>query len=403
MKPILEVKNISKKFKIGHNQQGYLSLRESLSSLLSTSSQKSEDFWALKDISFNVHSGECIGIIGRNGAGKSTLLKILSKITPPTSGKIISRGRIASLLEVGTGFHPELTGRENVFLNGSLLGMKRGEILKKFDEIVEFSGVELFLDTPLKRYSSGMQLRLAFAVAVFLEPEILIIDEVLAVGDSIFQQKCINKMFQLSNSGVNIILVSHNLQSVKALCSRALFLQDGKFVLDGDVDTVINEYQKIQTSLSGKEIDLISLPRKEKDSDVIFKKITFPNDKFEQGENLSFIVELHSISGLPIKDIDFGFSISDNNNQILMHYSNRFLNMHLMYDPNNNERFKLTSTCNLRPGVYNITLFLRVNDKIQDWLKEQIKIEINDGNPYNYFESGMIQGLVFPEFNIEKL
>src|SRR5215216_4555152 len=194
MKPILQIDNISKRFRIAHELQPYLNFRDRLVQLFKKSTTSTEEFWALKNVSFDVEPGESIGIIGKNGAGKSTLLKILSKITPPSSGKIISRGRIASLLEVGTGFHPELTGRENILLNGSILGMKRKEILNKFDEIVDFSGVEKFLDTPLKHYSSGMQLRLAFAVAAFLEPEILIIDEVLAVGDAEFQRKCLKKM-----------------------------------------------------------------------------------------------------------------------------------------------------------------------------------------------------------------
>src|SRR5262245_12130941 len=195
MKPILEIQSVSKKFRIQHQLMPYLSLRDKIVEWMKFRRiTASEEFWALNDISFTVNAGESVGIIGKNGAGKSTLLKILSKITLPTAGRIVSRGRIASLLEVGTGFHPELTGRENIFLNGSILGMRRREIRVKFDEIVDFSGVENFLDTPLKHYSSGMQLRLAFAVAAFLEPEVLIIDEVLAVGDASFQKKCIGKM-----------------------------------------------------------------------------------------------------------------------------------------------------------------------------------------------------------------
>lgn len=194
MKPILEIQNVSKKFRIAHEMSPYLTFQGRLMNLLRfKSTMTSEEFWALKDVSFSILPGESVGIIGKNGAGKSTLLKILSRITPPSTGRIITRGRIASLLEVGTGFHPELTGRENIFLNGSILGMKRKEIQQKFDAIVDFSGVEKFLDTPLKHYSSGMQLRLAFAVAAFLEPEILIIDEVLAVGDAEFQKKCMGK------------------------------------------------------------------------------------------------------------------------------------------------------------------------------------------------------------------
>lgn len=241
MKPILEIKGISKKYQILGNTKPYLSLRENLFSFLKPSSKR-EEFWALDDVSFDVMPGDTIGIIGKNGAGKSTLLKILSKITPPTSGSIICRGRIASLLEVGTGFHPELSGRENIFLNGSILGMKRIEIEKQLDAIVDFSGVEKFLNTPLKHYSSGMQLRLAFAVAAFLEPEILIIDEVLAVGDAEFQKKCLNKMEDVSKDGRTILFVSHNMGAVKELCRRGIFLSKGKVAADKNMNEAINYY-----------------------------------------------------------------------------------------------------------------------------------------------------------------
>lgn len=242
MKPILEVQNLGKKFEIQHLAGGYLSLRERMMSFFKFQQNEKEDFWALKDVSFQVHAGESLGIIGKNGAGKSTLLKILSKITPPTTGRIVLRGRIASLLEVGTGFHPELTGRENVFFNGSLLGMKRREIEAKFDEIVDFSGVEKFLDTPLKHFSSGMQLRLAFAVAAFLEPEILIIDEVLAVGDAEFQKKCIGKMEDVSKAGRTILFVSHNMGAVKSLCKQAILLDGGRLSLRDSAQNVIDQY-----------------------------------------------------------------------------------------------------------------------------------------------------------------
>jgi lipopolysaccharide transport system ATP-binding protein len=255
VKPIIEVHNLSKKYKIGATQPRYLSLRDSLSQTfkgvknwvnfdkLSRLKRADEtDFWALKDINFEVHAGESIGIIGRNGAGKSTLLKILSRITPPTSGRAILRGRLASLLEVGTGFHPELTGRENVYFNGSILGLRKSEIDRQFDEIVDFSGVERFIDTPLKNYSSGMQLRLAFAVAAHLEPEILIIDEVLAVGDAEFQKKCLGKMNEVSKSGRTVIFVSHNLPALQSLCSKSILLDEGQITAIDETHRIINKY-----------------------------------------------------------------------------------------------------------------------------------------------------------------
>lgn len=247
MKPVLEIKNISKKFTIRHQQQAYLSLRDSLVSIFKKDKTSSEDFWALNNVSFDVQQGDSLGIIGKNGAGKSTLLKILSRITPPTSGKIISRGRIASLLEVGTGFHAELSGRENIFLNGSILGMKRAEIEKKFDEIIDFSGTEKFLDTALKHYSSGMQLRLAFAVAAFLEPEILVIDEVLAVGDAQFQKKCLGKMEEVGKSGKTILFVSHNMQLINKLCNKAVLLNKGEIQYSGQTEEVVNYYLEQNT------------------------------------------------------------------------------------------------------------------------------------------------------------
>jgi ABC-type polysaccharide/polyol phosphate transport system ATPase subunit len=244
MEPILEIQSISKIFNIHHEGGSYLSLRDKLTQLAKFKSSKKSDekFWALKDVSFNVMPGESIGIIGKNGAGKSTLLKILSKITPPTQGKIVCRGRIGSLLEVGTGFHPELTGRENVYLNGSILGMRKKEIDLRFDEIVDFAGTEKFLDTPLKHYSSGMQLRLAFAVAAFLEPEILVIDEVLAVGDAEFQKKCIGKMEDVSKTGRTIIFVSHNMSVVESLCNKSIFLKNGQLYSIGPSSNVIQQY-----------------------------------------------------------------------------------------------------------------------------------------------------------------
>lgn len=238
---IIEIRNLWKEYKIGQRER-YLSLRDSMTQLFKPSKNLDSTFWALKDLNIDIQAGERVGIIGQNGAGKSTLLKILSKITPPTKGHIKLRGRIASLLEVGTGFHPELTGRENIYLNGAILGLRYSEIQAKFDEIVDFSGVERFLDTPLKRYSSGMQLRLAFAVAAHLEPEILVIDEVLAVGDAAFQKKCLGKMDEVAQSGRTILFVSHNMTAVKKLCNRSIWLHEGQMLLDGKTDEVVDDY-----------------------------------------------------------------------------------------------------------------------------------------------------------------
>jgi lipopolysaccharide transport system ATP-binding protein len=260
-KPIIEVQNLSKKYTIGAAQPRYLSLRDSFASTVAglknwtrinapnaSKSVEDTDFWALKDINFQINSGESVGIIGKNGAGKSTLLKILSRITPPTSGNAVLRGRLVSLLEVGTGFHPELTGRENVYFNGSILGLRKAEIDKKFDEIVDFSGVERFMDSPLKNFSSGMQLRLAFAVAAHLEPEILIIDEVLAVGDAEFQKKCLGKMDEVSRSGRTVIFVSHNMTALKNICQRGILLQRGHIVADGHIDKTVDAYLDAQNT-----------------------------------------------------------------------------------------------------------------------------------------------------------
>jgi lipopolysaccharide transport system ATP-binding protein len=246
--PIIQVKHLSKKYRIGMDRS-YKTFSESVINLLKSplktikNIRKHNDiFWALKDINFEVNRGEILGIIGRNGSGKTTILKILSRITHPTEGEIILRGRVGSLLEVGTGFHPELTGRENIYFNGAILGMKKQEIENKFDEIVEFSGVKKFLDTPLKRYSSGMQVRLAFSVAAHLEPEILLVDEVLAVGDIEFQKKCLGKMSEVASEGRTVLFVSHNMSAITRLCPRTILLNEGHILQDGPSHQVVNEY-----------------------------------------------------------------------------------------------------------------------------------------------------------------
>ncbi len=248
----IRVAGLGKEYQLGTRERGYTTFREAVGRAvtapfrrlrqLSGATESSTSFWALKDVSFDVEPGEVVGIIGRNGAGKSTLLKILSQITEPTTGEIALNGRVASLLEVGTGFHPELSGRENIYLNGAILGMSRAEIKRKFDEIVAFAEVEKFLDTPVKRYSSGMYVRLAFAVAAHLEPEILIVDEVLAVGDTAFQKKCLGKMGEVAKGGRTVLFVSHNMGAIQTLCTRGVFLSRGQLVTTGPTEQVVTTY-----------------------------------------------------------------------------------------------------------------------------------------------------------------
>lgn len=261
MEKVIEIHNLSKNYKIGEKREIYYSLRDEMVKLakkpirwLKGQKDSKKDFWALQDINFSVNKGEVIGIIGRNGAGKSTLLKVLSRITPPTKGHAIIRGRVSSLLEVGTGFHPELKGRENIYLTGAILGMTKKEIDSKFDEIVKFSEIEEFLDTPVKRYSSGMYVRLAFAVAAHLEPEVLFVDEVLAVGDYKFQKKCLQKMSKVSQEGRTVLFVSHNMASVANLCTRSILLEKGRLIAEGPTSDIIEKYIGLREEV-GAEIN----------------------------------------------------------------------------------------------------------------------------------------------------
>jgi lipopolysaccharide transport system ATP-binding protein len=274
---VIRVENLSKKYIIGHQrQESYTALRDVISNKarglfkkvfnplsyqFPVSSLSTEEFWALKDVSFEIKQGERVGIIGRNGAGKSTLLKILSRITEPTSGRVSIMGKVSSLLEIGTGFHPELTGRENIFLNGAILGMSKNDIKKKFDEIVSFAEVDKFLDTPVKHYSSGMYVRLAFSVAAHLEPEILIVDEVLAVGDAQFQKKCLGKMEEVGKEGRTVLFVSHNMATISSLCEKGILLNAGKLIYHGLVSSAIHSYY---ANMEGPGVAVFKANRSEK-------------------------------------------------------------------------------------------------------------------------------------------
>lgn len=367
MKPILEIHSLAKKYRIRHQSGGYLSLRERLLSAIRFDKSNEEDFWALNEVSFEVMAGESIGIIGRNGAGKSTLLKILSKITLPTTGKIITRGRIASLLEVGTGFHHELTGRENVFLNGSLLGMKRREILEKFDEIVDFSGTEKFLDTPLKHYSSGMQLRLAFSVAAFLEPEILIIDEVLAVGDAEFQKKCLGKMEDVSSSGRTILFVSHDLDSVEKLCKHSILLSKGKLIDKGPSRMVIGNYLSDATDKTFQKINLTP--------DISLEEFSFSDNIIYSGDSLTFTIRINKLTKQDFLMTDLCLLFYNYKKQRVAIFDLRSAFKSFRVEQNCMEYRGTIRNFNLIEGIYHVGLFYGFNS-IHGDVYELSKIQV---------------------------
>jgi lipopolysaccharide transport system ATP-binding protein len=330
MKPVIQVENLSKRYRIGTRQDGnYSTLRETLTELAASPLRRllgwnsngtgaaqagAADFiWALKDISLEIQPGEVVGIIGRNGAGKSTFLKILSRITEPTSGRIRLRGRVGSLLEVGTGFHHELTGRENVYMNGSILGMSRLEINRKFDEIVAFAEIDEFLDTPVKRYSSGMFVRLAFAVAAHFEPEILIIDEVLAVGDAEFQAKCLGKMHEVAGHGRTVLFVSHNMAAIQNLCSHSAVLSGGKLTFMGPTEEAVARYLTAKGNEHDGYMELEGHPSRRRGCQTILKSVRFLDDagneksRFATGEALN--IELEVDPAEPLRAAQFGIFI----------------------------------------------------------------------------------------------
>lgn len=371
---IIQVQNLSKRFILQHEKSGagkYTALRDVITDKFRSLGKKQEfikkeEFWALHDVSFEVNQGDRVGIIGRNGAGKSTLLKILSRITEPTSGTVKIEGRVASLLEVGTGFHPELTGRENIFLNGAILGMSRAEVRKKFDEIVDFAEVEKFLDTPVKRYSSGMYVRLAFAVAAHMEPEILIVDEVLAVGDAQFQKKCLGKMEEVSlNDGRTVLFVSHNIAAIQALTNKGILLKNGKIQYSGSVSEAIKEYTKsMNSSGEGRQGDYL---KKGEHSRII--NVNLIDD---QGNAVNFYTigdqfMIEAIIETDGKDsMSFEIFLSDNGNQtrigIMSLY--QFQNMQLPNKPGTYKYVFKIDPINLASGNYRLdasTSFININ------------------------------------------
>lgn len=376
---VIKVENLGKKYIIGHQkQEKYTALRDVISNTVKSiinpnnKSKNTEEFWALKDVNFEINQGDRVGIIGRNGAGKSTLLKVLSRITEPTTGQIKIKGRVASLLEVGTGFHPELTGRENIFLNGAILGMGKQEIKKKFDEIVAFAEVEKFLDTPVKRYSSGMYVRLAFAVAAHLEPEILIVDEVLAVGDAAFQKKCLGKMEDVGKEGRTVLFVSHNMSAMKTLCQQGILLNKGQIITQGAIDKAVDLYggQNIKSSSVYIAPKKLQCP--------YFKRIEITQNnktenQFKNNLPIKIVFELETYNKT---DLVVGIAIR-NSDAVCVHHSSSEFNLNVV-----NHTFDWRECCippyALASGTYYLDAFLAIrNHELFEKVSDALKFEID--------------------------
>lgn len=399
---VIKATGISKKYLIRHQDQTrYLTLRESLAGVVrkpgrmlsgkvrssGNGSTVTEEFWALRDIDFSIDQGDRVGIIGRNGAGKSTLLKILSRITEPSEGRLAIAGRVASLLEVGTGFHPELTGRENIFLNGAILGMSRQDIRRKFDEIVEFAEVERFLDTPVKRYSSGMYMRLAFSIAAHLEPDILVVDEVLAVGDSAFQKKCLGRMEDVGKEGRTILFVSHNMATIQHLCNSCIYLENGQIRRTGPAKEVIDEYLTCNESVIS-ETKLDDRIDRKGAGDIIFQSITFSNgcgqkvSSFKCGETAVFSLDIFNKNSSTKKNVIIGFGIDNSAGERIAQLSNDINGQSLETIPGSSSILVTVPKMPLLPGKYFFTLFLSANGEIKDWVKRAGMFSVDESNFY---------------------
>lgn len=389
---VIEVNNLSKKYGIGKKEK-YLTFRETLikaiqfpRQLFARKKRGQLAIWALKDISFKVQKGEVLGIIGRNGAGKTTLLKILSRITEPTKGEVAIRGRIASLLEVGTGFHPELTGRENIYLNGSILGMKKKEIDLKFNAIAEFSGVKKFLDTPMKRYSSGMFVRLAFSVAAHLEPEILLIDEVLAVGDAEFQKKCLGKMDEVTKTkGRTVLFVSHNMGAIQNLCQRCILLDQGRIKMMGEAKKVVVDYlastsQIIRTSLrkrrdrkGNQQLMIRSIEMRDKRNKPLPTVFT--------GQEVYFHL-CYEAKREDLKRVIVSLDIDTPEGQRVVMLSNNYSAKYFNLQKKEGKFVCRVPKLSLNQGQYTGTVFITVNGEISDWVRRAFNLTVEDGDFY---------------------
>jgi len=351
----LQLKKVSKKYRIRREVDGGASLLRKLLSLRN----RREDFWALKDVSFDVQRAEALGIIGHNGAGKSTILKLLSRITTPTKGEIMINGRLSALIEVGSGFHPELTGRENIYLNGSILGMRRREITKKLESIVEFAELRQFIDTPVKRYSSGMYVRLGFSIAAHLDPDILLLDEVLAVGDASFQRKCIQRITELKKNGTTIVFISHDLRAVQQLCDRVILLKNGQIEADGDPAETIDLYQSSSAQLSGAADGMGQKPSGE----AVVTSLTFYDENeneclsFETGKPMKAVLNYRVDKALT--DVIFEVQFYSQQGRLQSFFSSETLGRTIDLEPGDGSIVFDCSSVGLGPGVYFIDTGIR--------------------------------------------
>ena len=407
----IKIENISKQYRLGELGTGTIShdlnrwwhkIRgkdDPYKSITETNdrtiSGESNYVWALENINFSVKQGEVIGIIGKNGAGKSTLLKVLSKVTGPTKGRITINGRIGALLEVGTGMHEELTGKENIFLNGAILGMTKKEIKSKFDQIVEFSGIAKYIDTPFKRYSSGMRVRLGFAVAAFLEPEILIVDEVLAVGDADFQKRAIGEMQEVSKGeGRTVLFVSHNMGSIKSLCSRSILLEKGKIVFDGDTDECVSKY--LNNSKLELGTKLSSIKNRNGNGKLRFSDFSFLNEEDKPisevicGEYLKINLNFEIYDKMDLKKLIFAINIKDKYENIISSFINDEMGVNIEI-PNKNILELIIPNLTLRGGQYSIRLLAMYGDTQQENILDEIENAFNlNVLSSDYWKSGMV-------------
>lgn len=340
--------------------------------------------WALRNIDLNIHSGQSVGIIGHNGAGKSTLLKILSGVTYPTEGEAMVTGSFSSLLEVGTGFHPDLSGRDNVFLNGSIVGLSRKQINAKMDDIISFAGLSAYMNEPLRTYSSGMRLRLAFAVIAHLETDILALDEVLAVGDTQFQMKCIDRIFSLKNQGRTILFVSHNLAAVRQLCDRVIVIHKGSVLFDGNADKAIECYLK-EAALTTRSTDTHHYLRSVQ----------------SECTEIETVIRIH-VASLPSDDeVDLGVNVMDSQGNALVHFSNRFIGKPMI--PNNNAlNCSLKFDHGLKPGVYTVHIHIGQHEEQLEWAQNATTFTVPPYNPYGFHNPDSIQGAVIRPFRMEQ-